>query len=127
MESILIADYEIDQCTVLTEELKEAGYKAEYVCNTQEVFEYLSANQADKLLLDLNMPVKNWFEVSSELNRINNKVIILTAYTDLKSAFDAVKIWTRYIIRKPYDFNELHTTIKKILMREIVRRLLQAG
>lgn len=106
MESILIADDEIDQCTVLTKELKEVGFNDEYVCKGKELFEYLSNNKVDILLLDLNMPVKNWFEVSGELNQIKNKVIILTAYTDLKSAVDAVRVWKRYTIRKPYDFDE---------------------
>ena len=63
LESILIADDDIGFCTVLSEELREVGYNAQYVCNGQEVLEYLAENKVDVLLLDLIIPVKNGFDV----------------------------------------------------------------
>src|SRR5690606_31701826 len=94
MEKILIVDDDINLCTVLQEELTEVGYSADYVVNGDLALDYLSKNQVDLLLLDLKMPVKDGFEVLKELHERNMllKVIVLTAYADVKSAIDSAKL-----------------------------------
>ncbi len=121
METILIADDNILICHTLMRELKEAGYKVDYVCNGQEVFDYIAAHTIDILLLDVHMPIKNGFEVLEELNQknIKVKVIVLTAYADDKSIIEAAKLGARDFISKPYDFDELLITIRKVLMNEV--------
>lgn len=122
MKNILIADNDIILCTVLSEELREAGYNTGFVCNGKEAIEYLTAKPADLLLLDLDMPVKNGFRVLKELNEknINVKVIVLTAYGDVKSALDAARMGAFDFYIKPYDFEELLETIEKALETEEV-------
>jgi len=122
MKSILIADDDILLCTILTEELKKAGYNVDFVCNGKETIDYLTSKPADLLLLDLDMPVKNGFWVLQELNEreINIKVIILTAHSDVKSALDATRLGADELFIKPYDFDELLQTIEKALETEEV-------
>lgn len=122
MKSILIADDDIILCKVLSKELREAGYNTGFVCNGKEAIEYLTAKPADLLLLDLDMPVKNGFRVLKELNEknINVKVIVLTAYSDVKSALDAARISAYEFFIKPYDFEVLLQTIEKALETEEV-------
>ncbi len=120
MESILIVDDDINLCTVLKEELSEVGYEAEFVNNGDSAFEFLSNKHADLLLLDLKMPGKNGFDVLRELHEkmIAVKVIVLTAYADVKSAIDSAKLGATDFISKPYDFDELLITIRKVLQRD---------
>ena len=122
MKNILIADDDIILCTVLSRELREAGYNTGFVCNGKEAIEYLTAKPADLLLLDLDMPVKNGFLVLQELNEreINVKVIVLTADSDVKSAFNAARMGAYEFFIKPYDFEELLQTIEKALLKEEV-------
>lgn len=121
MESLLIVDDDINLCTILKEELNEVGYVADYVNNGDEAFEYLKDHQVDLILLDLKMPVKDGFEVLKEMNEknIRIKVIVLTAYADVKSAIDSAKLGANDFISKPYDFDELLITIRKVLQKDV--------
>jgi len=120
MESILIVDDDINLCKVLKEELSEVGYDAEYVNSGDSAFDFLAKSHADLILLDLKMPGKNGFDVLRELKekKIDVKVIVLTAYADVKSAIDSAKLGATDFISKPYDFDELLITIRKVLQRD---------
>jgi len=120
MESILIVDDDISLCTALKDELLEVGYSVDYVNSGDDAFQYLSGNIVDLLLLDLKMPGKDGFDVLRELNgqSIKSKIIVLTAYADVKSAIDSAQMGANDFISKPYDFDELLITIRKVLQRD---------
>ncbi len=121
MEKILIVDDDINLCTILSEELKEVGYETNFLTGGENVSEYIKTNPADLVLLDLKMPGKDGFQVLREIENGKNsnpKVIVLTAYADVKSAIDAAKLGATDFISKPYDFDELLITIRKVLQRE---------
>ena len=120
MESILIVDDDINLCTVLKEELSEVGYDAEYVNDGDAAFDFLRGHSVDLILLDLKMPNKDGFEVLKEIQQrgIKVKIIVLTAYADVKSAIDSAKLGANDFISKPYDFDELLITIRKGLQRD---------
>ena len=110
MESILIVDDDINLCTILKEELNEVGYETSYLTGGEQVLEYLKNKQTDLVLLDLKMPGKDGFEVLEELESQSNshpKVIVLTAYADVKSAIESARMGASDFISKPYDFDEL--------------------
>ena len=120
MESILIVDDDLNLCTMLAEELSEVGYETYFLTNGDRVLEYVQNNQVDLILLDLKMPGKNGFEVLQELeiNNIDIRVIVLTAYADVKSAMESAKMGASDFISKPYDFDELLITIRRAVQRE---------
>ncbi len=72
------------------------------------------------MLLDLKMPGIDGFEVLKEMEYCNlkAKVIVLTAYADVKSAIDSAKMGANDFLSKPYDFDELLITIRKVLQKE---------
>jgi DNA-binding NtrC family response regulator len=121
MESILIVDDDVNLCTVLSEELTEIGYDIYFLTSGEKVLEYVKNNQVDLILLDLKMPGKNGFEVLKELeiNNVQARVIVLTAYADVKSAMDSAKLGAIDFISKPYDFDELLITISRTVQREV--------
>lgn len=120
MESILIVDDDLNLCSALKDELLEVGYDADYVNSGDEAFQYMSGNPVDLLLLDLKMPGKDGFEVLRQINEdnINVRIIVLTAYADVKSAIDSAKMGASDFISKPYDLDELLISIRKILQKE---------
>jgi DNA-binding NtrC family response regulator len=118
MESILIVDDDINLCTVLSEELNAIGYETKYLTNGEEVAKVLEAGKTDLLLLDLKMPGTDGFNVLQKINNHNNshpKIIVLTAYADVKSAIESARLGASDFISKPYDFDELLITIRKVL------------
>lgn len=120
MESILIVDDDVNLCTALKDELIEVGYDVDYVNSGSDAFQYLSGNEVDLLLLDLKMPGQDGFDVLKQFNerRFKSKIIVLTAYADVKSAIDSAKMGASDFISKPYDFDELLITIRKVLQRD---------
>ena len=121
MESILIVDDDFNLCTVLKEELLEVGYEVDFVNNGDDAFPFLDKQRVDLILLDLKMPGKDGFEVLKELKekKIKVKVIVLTAYADVKSAIESARMGASDFISKPYDFDELLITIRKVLQKDI--------
>jgi|SRR3990170_6397699 len=120
MESILIVDDDVNLCTILSEELAEVGYETYFLTSGVGVLDYVQNNQVDLILLDLKMPEKDGFEVLNELENANVdvRVIVLTAYADVQSAIDSAKLGANDFISKPYDFDELLITIRKVVQRE---------
>ncbi len=120
MENILIVDDDLNLCTALKEELIEVGYNANYVTNGFDAIKYLQKNEVDLVLLDLKMPDMDGFDVlrAMEEKDMKSKVIVLTAYADVKSAIDSAKMGASDFISKPYDFDELLITIRRVLQRE---------
>ena len=117
MESILVVDDEISLCSILKEELTEVGYDVDFVDNGDDAIEYLSTNPVELVLLEINMPGKNGFDVLQEMKQknISSQVIVLTAYADVKSAIHSAKLGASDFISKPYNFDELLISIRKVL------------
>jgi len=118
MESILIVDDDINLCTVLSEELSAIGYETNFLTGGEKVADFIKEKKVDLLLLDLKMPNRNGFDVLQEINIFRNshpKVIVLTAYADVKSAIESARLGAADFISKPYDFDELLITIRKVL------------
>ena len=121
MESILIVDDDVNLGTVLMEELNEIGFNSHYVNGADPAFEFLNRNSnVDLILLDLKMPDKDGFYVLRTLRErgLETKVIVLTAYADVKSAIDSARMGASDFISKPYDLDELIITIRKVLQKE---------
>jgi len=119
MESLLIVDDDINLCEALSDELKEVGYTVNYVTNADDAIKFMSEENADLILLDLKMPEKDGFYVLNKLRETDKdvKVIVLTAYADVKSAIDSAKLGASDFVSKPYDLDELIITIRKVLQK----------
>lgn len=117
MRSILVVDDDIRLCSILSEELNEIGYHTDYVNSAEDAIAYFRENQTDLMLLDLKMPGKDGYYVLSMLRelKIKTKVIVLTAYADLAGIMQSTHLGAVDFITKPYDFDELLVTIRKVL------------
>lgn len=117
MTKILIVDDDLTLGDALSEELKFSGFEANYVSSADEAFQFLMNNEIDLMLLDLKMPDKDGFHVLHEIKekKYPFKVIVLTAYADIKSAIEAAKLSAADFLSKPFDYSELLQTIDKVL------------
>jgi CheY-like chemotaxis protein len=80
--------------------------------------EYVNANTPDLVLLDLNMPIKNGFEVldeikqDQELRRI--PIIIMTISKDEEDILRSYNLHANAYIIKPVELNQFMNAIKSI-------------
>jgi len=120
MDSILIVDDDIKLCTTLSEDLSDLGYTTNYVTSVEDALQFISSSKVDLILLDLIMPEKDGFYLLKKLkeNNHNTRTIVLTANVAVQSAIESAKLGADDFLRKPYDFDELIITLRKVLQKE---------
>ena len=123
---VLIVDDQELGARSLKQMLEEAGYSdITYTTNPYEVCELHRANHYKVILLDLQMPGMNGFQVMKHLNAIEADdyapVLAITAEPAYK--LHALKAGAKDFISKPFDGEEVLTRVRNML--EI--RLLHEG
>ena len=115
--SILVVDDEEALRTVLSSELASEGYQVESASDGDEAISIVQKKQFDLVLLDIKMPKVDGFEVLKFIkkNHPQLRVIMLTAFADLKNAIESKKLGAEDFISKPYDLVDLLTTIERVL------------
>ena len=114
---ILVVDDEEQLRSILSAELSRAGYNVATAADGDEAIASLQNKTFDLVLLDIRMPKVNGFEVLkfAKQNMPTVKVIMLTAFADLKHAVESKKLGATDFITKPYDIEELLATIERAL------------
>jgi CheY-like chemotaxis protein len=116
--SILIVDDQEPNIRLIEQLLSEAGYTSiTSTMNPQEVCALHSKNRYDLILLDLQMPGMDGFQVMEGLkaNKADRylPVIVLTAQPGHK--LRALAAGAMYFISKPFDLIEVKTCIHNML------------
>ena len=127
--NILIVDDQESNVQLLEQLLGEAGYTA--VTSTtqpEEVYELHQRNQYDLILLDLQMPVMDGFQVMEGLKANTSDpylpVIVLTAQPGHK--LRALQSGAKDFVSKPFDLVEVKTRIYNMLeVRLLYKKLSQ--
>ena len=116
--NILIVDDQVANLDLLNQFLTEAGYTR--LTSTPDPQAVVALNQQhhyDLILLDLNMPLMNGFEVMEALKADDPQgylaVIVLTAEPAHK--LQALKSGAKDFISKPFDLVEVKTRIRNML------------
>jgi len=117
VNSILIVDDDLKLCVTLSEDLNEIGYYTHFVTNVMDALEYIKSSEVNLILLDLKMPDKDGFELLAEVrkNESDIKIIVQTANVDIESAVKAAKFGVDEYILKPYKFEKLLLTTRRVL------------
>ena len=120
-EKILIVDDDIDDYFIASDALVENGFEEQSIIwakNGQELSNYLKRHRASLILLDINMPEKNGFEVLAEI-RSNSKlyktpvVMVSTskAESDISRCFELGANW---YISKNNSYQEFTRLLKGV-------------
>ena len=122
--SILIVDDESLNILLLTKILKTAGYKN--IMSTSEPCEVMSLhnnNNFDLILLDINMPEMNGYEVLKKLHNSNGfkgtKVVATSADISSKDKKKASDAGFHDYITKPMKMNDLLEVVEKVLQENM--------
>ncbi len=125
--SILIVDDQESNVSLLEQLLNEAGYtRVASTMNPQEVCAQHRKNRYDLILLDLQMPVMDGFQVIEALKTNDADsylpVLVLTAQPGHK--LRALQTGVRDFISKPFDLIEVKTRIRNMLEVRLLYRQL---
>lgn len=118
-ESILIVDDESMQRDLLSKLLNILGYKATAVASGEEAVIFLQKQQVNLVMLDMCMtPGMNGRQTFESILKLypDQKVIIVSGYSDSEEIRRTLTMGAKNFVRKPYTLKELGQAIKKGLI-----------
>jgi len=115
MNRVLIIDDDKIVRLSLSENLKDHGFLPLEASGGKEGIRIFQESNYPVVILDLKMPVMDGIETMRELKKINPdvSVIIITAYGDIPTAVEAIKLGAYDFIIKPPDYDRLVLTLKR--------------
>ncbi len=117
--NILLLEDDLLFSESLEDFLNEAGFDVD-ICNDGEcALEKSYENNYDLLLLDVNVPKLNGFEVLQNIREQNDNTpaIFLTSFKDKESVLKGFDKGADDYLKKPVDLDELHSRIIALLKR----------
>ncbi|HUI30454.1 MAG TPA: response regulator [Candidatus Acidoferrales bacterium] len=119
---ILIVDDEDALRFLLASELEAEAFDVQSAGDGDEAIEMIRKKierreKFDVILLDIKMPRVDGFEVLKFVkgNVPETKVIMLTAYADVKNAIESLRQGASDFVSKPYDLDDILTSINRAL------------
>ena len=104
--------------------LEEKGFEVICVYDGEEALSSIYENRFDLLLLDVNVPIKNGFQVLKEIRKDGNNTpaIYITSLNSVDSLEQGYSSGCDDYIRKPFELKELLIRIQTILKREFSQK-----
>ncbi|RLC53089.1 MAG: DNA-binding response regulator [Candidatus Cloacimonadota bacterium] len=124
MEKILVIDDNKNMQLILKNILTDEGYDIETVGNGKGGLKLVKELKPDLVLLDIRLPQMNGMEVLQKIMEFDEDslVIMITAFGDIKTAVQAMKLGAYDYVTKPFVNDDLTITIKKALKTRSLSR-----
>lgn len=119
MQRILIVEDEVKVANAVKMGLEENGFEVEVAYDGRMGKSLATSGDYDLVILDLNLPHSNGYEICELIRRRNNKVpvIMLTALGGMDDKMQAFELGADDYLVKPFDFRELLARIRVFLKR----------
>ncbi|HVV06398.1 MAG TPA: sigma-54 dependent transcriptional regulator, partial [Puia sp.] len=119
MKRILIIDDDMDMCNLLGRFLGKKGFETEAAHNGNKGIAKFKESRFDIVLCDFRLGDKEGREVLKEIKQIDPHaiVIIITGYSDIKTAVDVIKAGAFDYITKPLIPEEVLNVIGRALQQ----------
>ena len=118
-KSILVVEDEQRLAGLLKAGLEEHNFKVDVAYDGYIGRSLALKNGYDMLIVDLNLPLINGYELCKSIREINNEIpiIILTAMASAENKLTGFELGADDYIVKPFDFNELLARIRVFFRR----------
>ncbi|VUS78175.1 sigma-54-dependent response regulator transcription factor ZraR [Klebsiella spallanzanii] len=115
---ILVVDDDISHCTILQALLRGWGYQVVLAHNGVQALEQVRQRVFDLVLCDIRMAEMDGIETLKEIKSWNPSipVLIMTAYSSVDTAVEALKSGALDYLIKPLDFDKLQQTLSQALV-----------
>ncbi len=126
---VLFVDDDAVTGQVMQRNCDSVDYSCQVFSSAEKCLEEFQNSGADVVITDLRMPGMNGFELLSKLREIDSEipVLVMTGYSSVENAVEAMKRGATDFIKKPFDFEELRLllgrTIQAVRLRNENRLL----
>jgi DNA-binding NtrC family response regulator len=117
MQKILVVDDEQNMCKVLKLVLEKDGYAVETTTSGRAALEIIRSQPIHLLISDLKMPDLGGMDLLKGIRELEKKipVIIISAYGNIQTAVDAMKLGAVDFITKPFNKDLIRHKVRQIL------------
>jgi DNA-binding NtrC family response regulator len=123
-QRILIVEDEAPMCELLTSFFSEKGYHVDTAQDGEHALARLEERDYALVITDIKLPGMSGLELlaSIRVDWPEVAVVIMTAFSSISSAVEAMKLGAEDYIGKPFQLDELAITVEKALERRSLRR-----
>lgn len=123
--TILIVDDQMNNLHFLSAMLKEQGHRVRVIASGKMALKSIQLDPPDLILLDVNMPGMNGYEVCQQLKQHQRTrdipVIFLSALDEVNNKIEAFRIGGADYITKPFQAEEVVARVKNQLLIQQTR------
>ncbi|MFV1983039.1 MAG: sigma-54-dependent transcriptional regulator [Thiohalomonadales bacterium] len=114
---VMFVDDDTVTGSVMQRNCENTSYDCSVYQEANECLKAFSTESVDIVITDLRMPGMNGFELLSELRAIDSEipVLVMTGYSSVENAVEAMKRGATDFIKKPFEFEELRLMVERIL------------
>jgi signal transduction histidine kinase len=128
---ILIVDDEPSNVLLLEEMMSQEGYvNLHSTTDSTQSLRMFTDIQPDLILLDLNMPQMDGFEVMKQLKKVDPEslvpILVLTALKDEETKLRALRSGAKDFLSKPFELTEASLRIKNLLEMRLLHQRVQS-
>ena len=118
MKKILIIEDDLWISTSLKLYLENSNFEVEVYNTWENAVSFIKKIKPDLIILDINLPVQNWIEITEDLRKTDSTPIItLTARWEEDDRVNWLEVWADDYIAKPFSPRELLARINTIIRR----------
>lgn len=120
---ILVVDDDTAFCIMLKTFLQKRGYEVINAFNGNDALQELKNSFFDVVLTDIRIPDSDGLEILKNVKQLSLKtqVILMTGYTDIKTAVNAMKLGAFDYVGKPINPDEILYTIQQALHKSEIK------
>lgn len=117
---VLIVDDSEDMRVILSSVLRKMGYKILTAHNGADAVDQVGKELPDIVIMDIKMPVMDGFEAMKLMKKRFQSlpIILMTAFAEIETAVQAVKLGAYDYITKPFDNEKIVIAIKNALTEQ---------
>ncbi len=121
LKRILVIEDEIRLADLLRAGLAEQGFEVDVANDGYVGKNYALKNEYDLIILDINLPLINGYDLCRDIRAYNNDIpiIMLTAMASPENKLTGFDVGADDYILKPFDFKELLARVRVFLRRSV--------
>jgi diguanylate cyclase (GGDEF)-like protein len=126
---ILVIDDDQEWSQLLVHRLIESGYDAKSASSGEDGLEQIQHFNPDLIILDLEMPDLNGFEVLKRLrqSQVYTSVILASGESSSQAVCQGLDLGADDYVKKPFEFIELEARVRCQLRTKVIRDKLRAS
>src|SRR5690349_10897123 len=117
MKRILVVDDDVDICMLLSSFLGKKGFEVSKTHSAKGMLNFMNEKKFDVVLCDFRLGDTDGLEAIADIHKIDPSVpvIIITGYSDIKTAVNVIKSGAFDYVAKPLIPDEILHTINRAL------------